>query len=226
VVARAAVVALDLPGGNPLGKLETVVHGLVAWEQIPSNDQDRMTIRAVIAMAAAAVAVLFSSCSSTTNLASAKTYETKTYRTKTGKQIDNAKYYVVKTTAYSHVEADSLKYGKGSAAGGTLKYGSVRSAASDWSVFPLGTVFKIQGLPYIYQVDDYGSALVGTKTIDLYKPDFDGIKKWGARKVKIQVLRWGSYERSLAILKDRMKHPHVREMAVGIQQKMKSSGRS
>ncbi len=180
-----------------------------------------MTYRNVIALASVAVAALLSSCSSTTDLASAKTY-----KTKGGKHVDNAKYYVVRTTAYSHVEADSLKYGKGNAAGGTLKHGMVRSAASDWSVFPVGTVFKIEGQPHIYQVDDYGSALVGTKTIDLYKPDFAGIKEWGVRNVRIKVLRWGSYHRSLAILKDRTHHSHVKKMVTGIQQKMKTGVRS
>ena len=161
--------------------------------------------------AAAVVCSALCSCSSP-NLASAKVYK--------GGHVDNATYYKVKTTAYSHVEADSLKYGRGNAAGGTLKYGMVRSAAADWSVFPLGTVFKIDGLPYIYQVDDYGSALVGTKTIDLYKPNFDGIKDWGARNVKIKVLKWGSYTRSMDVLKDRTKHAHVRAMINGIQRKI------
>ena len=134
--------------------------------------------------------------------------------------MDNATYYKVKTTAYSHVEADSLKYGRGNAAGGVLQYGMVRSAAADWSVFPLGTVFKIEGQPYIYQVDDYGSALVGTKTIDLYKPNSDGIKDWGARNVNIKVLKWGSYSRSMSVLKDRTKYSHVRAMIDGIQKKI------
>ena len=180
-----------------------------------------MTYRNVIALASVAVAALLSSCSSTTDLASEKTY-----KPKGGKHGDNAKYYVGRTTAYSHVEADSLKYGKGNAAGGTLKHGMVRSAATDWSVFPVGTVFKIEGQPHIYQVDDYGSALVGTKTIDLYKPDFAGIKEWGVRNVRIKVLRWGSYHRSLAILKDRTHHAHVKKMVTGIEQKMKTGVRS
>ena len=105
---------------------------------------------------------------------------------------------------------------------GNLKYGSTfRSAASDWSVFPLGTVFKIEGLPYVYRIDDYGSALVGTKTIDLYKPNMAGIKDWGARNVRIKVIKWGSYGDSLAILGDRMKHPHVRAMVESIRRNLR-----
>jgi len=155
------------------------------------------------------------SCSSTSsNLASAKVY-----RQGGSTQVDNAKYYKVKTTAYSHLEADSLKYGVASAEGGDLKYGNYRSAAADWSVFPLGTVFKIEGLPWTYRIDDYGKALVGTKTIDLYKPDMAGISDWGTRNVNIRLLKWGSYAQSYNILKERTKHGHVRAMVQSIQKK-------
>lgn len=109
----------------------------------------------------------------------------------------------VKTTAYTHTENDHKKYKVASAVGTPLKYGSVRSAAADWSVFPVGTVFKIEGDSHIYEVDDYGSALVGTNTIDLYKPTKSDMKAWGARKVNIEVVRWGSFSRGLAIMKDR-----------------------
>jgi 3D (Asp-Asp-Asp) domain-containing protein len=162
---------------------------------------------------AATAALCSSLCScSTTNLADAKVYR--------NGQVDNATYYKVKTTAYSHVESDSLKYGRKTAAGSDLKFGMVRSAAADWSVFPLGTVFKIEGMPYVYQVDDYGSALVGTKTIDLYKPNMAGIRDWGARNVKIKVLKWGSYARSMEVLSDRTRYAHVRRMISGIRKKI------
>jgi len=111
----------------------------------------------------------------------------------------------VKTTAYTHTEKDHRKYKVASAVGTPLKYGSVRSAAADWSVFPVGTVFKIEGDPHLYEVDDYGSALVGTNTIDLYKPTKTDMKNWGARNVNIEVVRWGSFSKSLAIMKDREK---------------------
>ena len=111
----------------------------------------------------------------------------------------------VKTTAYTHTEQDHKKYKVASAVGTPLKYGSVRSAAADWSVFPVGTVFKIEGDSHIYEVDDYGSALVGTNTIDLYKPTKSDMKAWGARKVNIEVVKWGSFSKSLAIMKDREK---------------------
>ncbi len=111
----------------------------------------------------------------------------------------------VKTTAYTHTESDHKKYKNASAVGSKLKYGSVRSAATDWSVYPVGTVFKIEGDPHLYEVDDYGSALVGTNTIDLYKPTKSDMRAWGARKVNIEVVRWGSFSKSLAIMRDRQK---------------------
>ena len=93
----------------------------------------------------------------------------------------------------------------------------VRSAAADWSVFPLGTVFKIEGEPYLYQVDDYGSALVGTNTIDLYKPSRSAMNAWGSKNVNIEVLKWGSFSKSLAIMKPRLKYPHIKQMVQRIE---------
>lgn len=169
-------------------------------------------VQRLLLAAAALLCSTLCSCSSSANLASAKVYR--------NGQVDNATYYKVKTTAYSHVEADSLQYGIKNAAGGDLQYGMVRSAAADWSVFPLGTIFKIEGMPYIYKVDDYGRALVGTKTIDLYKPNMAGIKDWGARDVKIKVLKWGSYAQSMNVLTDRQSYAHVRSMIQGIKRKI------
>jgi len=120
---------------------------------------------------------------------------------------------VVRTTAYTHTEADHLIYGRKNAAGTTLRYsGQVRSAAADWSVYPVGTTFRIKGLPYLYVVDDYGSALVGTGTVDLYKPSKEVMNAWGRRNVELTIVRWGSQARSAEILKDRVHHAHCRQM--------------
>lgn len=133
---------------------------------------------------------------------------------------------MIRTTAYSHLQADSLPYGRKSAAGNDLMYGSeVRSAAADWSKYPLGTKFKIEGLPYTYIVDDYGSALCGTETIDIYKPDLGGIGNWGVRNLPVRVLEWGSFEESAKILRGRthVKHAHhVRTMLREIEKKGKA----
>ncbi len=133
------------------------------------------------------------------------------------------KEFVVRTTAYTHNESDHLEYGRQNAAGSNLKYGSQKSAAADWSRFPLGTRFKIAGLPGEYIVDDYGRALTGTNTIDLYKPDFSSMRAWGTRNVGIEVIEWGSFEASRRILDDRKAKPdadHVRRMLHDIESKM------
>ena len=99
-----------------------------------------------------------------------------------------------------------------------MKYNDrVRSAAADWSFYPLGTVFKIKGLPYLYVVDDYGSALTGAGTIDIYQPSRDMMDTWGRRNVEISVVQWGSLERSAAILSKRTSYDHCRQMYANIQ---------
>lgn len=119
---------------------------------------------------------------------------------------------LVRTTAYTHTESDHVKYRRKNAIGSTLRYGSVRSAAADWSVYPVGTQFRIKGLPYTYVVDDYGSALVGTNTVDLYKPSRSIMNKWGVRKVELQVTKWGSYDKAAGLLKGRTGYKHCRKM--------------
>jgi len=124
----------------------------------------------------------------------------------------------VKTTAYTQSESDHIVYGAKSAVGNTLKFGAVSSAAADWSVYPVGTEFKIEGESYVYQVDDYGSALVGTGTIDLYRPSKASMDQWGARNVNIKVLKWGSFDQSLAIMKPRVGiKPHISQMVSAIE---------
>jgi 3D (Asp-Asp-Asp) domain-containing protein len=124
----------------------------------------------------------------------------------------------VRTTAYTSTEDDHIVYGKQSAVGTTLRYGKTRSAAADWAIYPVGTQFRIAGDDHLYEVDDYGSALVGTRTIDLYKPSRAAMNEWGVRQVDITIQRWGSFERSLAILRPRMaKYPHIRHMVANLE---------
>lgn len=121
---------------------------------------------------------------------------------------------VVRTTAYTHSESDHLVYGRKNAIGTLLKYSTtVRSAAADWSFYPLGTKFKIKGQPYLYVVDDYGSALTGTGTIDIYQPSKALMKKWGRRYVEVTIIQWGSAEKSMEVLGSRTRYWHCREMA-------------
>lgn len=119
----------------------------------------------------------------------------------------------VRTTAYTHNEPDHKRYGKANAVGTSLRSKGVMSAAADWSRIPYGTKFKVVQTGEVYMVDDYGSALVGTNTIDLYKPSYRAMNQWGVRHVDIKILQIGCYTQSAAILEPRRKHAHVDRMA-------------
>jgi len=125
----------------------------------------------------------------------------------------------VRTTAYTNKE----KGGRKNALGMYLSGHHVMSAAADWSRFPLGTRFRIYSTREEFIIDDYGTALVGTNTIDLYKPSKLEMKRWGVRNVDIDVLQWGSEEKSLQVLGPRMKHAQVQKMVASLQKKNPSS---
>lgn len=96
--------------------------------------------------------------------------------------------------------------------GKPLKTGKLQSAAADWSQWPVGTHFRVVETGQEYIVDDTGSALVGTNTIDLFKSSTQAMNRWGVRHVTIEIIEWGSPEKSLEILKDRTRVKHNREM--------------
>lgn len=124
---------------------------------------------------------------------------------------------LVRTTAYTCTESDHLIYGNKNAAGSVLRYNNrVRSAAADWSFYPVGTTFRIKGLPYLYVVDDYGSALLGTGTVDIYTPTKDVMKIWATRTVEMTVVQWGSFTRSAEMLSKRTNFEHCRKMLANI----------
>jgi 3D (Asp-Asp-Asp) domain-containing protein len=129
---------------------------------------------------------------------------------------------VVRTTSYSHMEGEVGAPGRLNAAGTVLKYGQVRSAAADWSHYPVGTTFKIKGLPYTYVVDDYGSALAGTNTIDIFHPTLSGMRHWATREAEITVIHWGSWERTTNLLKGRLRHSHCAQMYAGVQRRIRN----
>ncbi|MCB1229745.1 MAG: 3D domain-containing protein [Verrucomicrobiae bacterium] len=119
----------------------------------------------------------------------------------------------VRTTAYTHTEEDHISYGKKTALGTDLRYTpEYHSAAADWSRFPLGTKFKIKGYNRIFVVDDYGKALTGSRTIDIYFDTKQRMNNWGVRWVEIEVLELGSFQESRKILASRAKHPHCLAM--------------
>ena len=121
----------------------------------------------------------------------------------------------VRTTAYTHSE----KGGRSNAIGVRLSGSNVMSAAADWSRYPLGTRFQIVGTAERYVIDDYGGALIGTNTIDLYKTSRLEMRRWGMRHVDIDILEWGSNERSLTVLAPRTNNSHVRRMVVALREK-------
>ena len=121
---------------------------------------------------------------------------------------------VVRTTAYTQARHAP------NASDSPLQAGELSSAAADWSRFPLGTKFKIAETNRTYVVDDYGSALVGTNTIDLYMPSGRQMRQWGVRQVTIEIVEAGSFERSLAVLKARPHVPYVRKMVKRLEQKL------
>lgn len=121
----------------------------------------------------------------------------------------------VRTTAYTHYEGS----GSRNAIGGRLAAGKIRSAASDWSRYPLGTKFRVVGTEDQYIIDDYGGALVGTNTIDLYKPTTLEMRRWGIREVEIEVLEWGSDEESLKMLRPRRSSSLGRRMIASLESK-------
>lgn len=128
---------------------------------------------------------------------------------------------LVRTTAYTCSEDDHIEYGSMNAAGTPLRYTDrVRSAAADWAVYPVGTVFRIKGMKQLFVVDDYGSALTGTNTVDIYTPCKAHMGAWGRRNVELTVVQWGSYARSAEILSKRTHHPHCAKMYAAINRLM------
>ncbi len=121
----------------------------------------------------------------------------------------------VRTTAYTHTE----RGGRNNALGSRLSGRHVMSAASDWSRFPLGTRFRIADTNEEYIIDDYGTALVGTETIDLYKLSRLDMQRWGVRHVDIDILEWGSEAQSLKVLVPRSKHRCVQQMITALEKK-------
>jgi 3D (Asp-Asp-Asp) domain-containing protein len=140
------------------------------------------------------LALVVAGCSTTTQTTS---------RRATGQRM------TVRTTAYTHTEPGGIR----NAIGSRLKYGDgLYSAASDWSWLPLGTRFRMVEDGRLYVIEDYGSALVGRKTIDLYMPSMRQVNRWGVRYKEIEILEWGSKAMSLKLLAPRSRNRHVAVM--------------
>jgi 3D (Asp-Asp-Asp) domain-containing protein len=124
-----------------------------------------------------------------------------------GQRIEN-----VRTTAYTHGATENGAYPKSNAIGTRLKSGALSSAAADWSQWPLGTRFRVVETGREYIIDDTGGAVVGTNTIDLFKPNSPAMHRWGVRDVTIEILEWGSPEESIEVLMYRRKSRSARKM--------------
>lgn len=167
----------------------------------------------------------------------------------------------VRTTAYTHTEADHEEYGNRTALGGILHaapapvvpralpvasphvfqgpqdgyqpvayvsrtqpfrqdnftnqvYGS---AAADWARWPAGTIFRVISTGQLYRVEDYGWALSGRNTIDLYMATPGEMNRWGVRQEMIQVVQWGDPQESLRKLAAHTKHRHIKRMVLELQ---------
>src|SRR5450432_201836 len=91
------------------------------------------------------------------------------------------------------------------------------SAAADWSRWPAGTIFRIVSTGQLYRVDDYGWALSGRNTIDLYMATPGDMNHWGARNELIQIVQWGDPQESLRRLESHQKYRHIRRMVLELE---------
>jgi hypothetical protein len=166
----------------------------------------------------------------------------------------------VRTTAYTHTEADHEEYGNRTALGGILhsaplpsipraipitqrlepqswnSYQRVAyvspsqpflrnnlpepvygSAATDWARWPAGTIFRIISTGQLYRVEDYGWALAGRNTIDLYMSTPQEMDGWGTRHELIQVVEWGDPAESLRRLAPHTKYRHIKRMVLELE---------
>lgn len=129
----------------------------------------------------------------------------------------------VRTTAYTHTEAG----GSNNAIDSRLRFGGdTYSAASDWSWLPLGTRFRMVENGRKYVIEDYGSALVGRETIDLYVPSKSEVRNWGVRKIDIEILEWGSKAMSLKLLKPRATRGYIQTMVAALEKSVPAGERT
>jgi 3D (Asp-Asp-Asp) domain-containing protein len=93
----------------------------------------------------------------------------------------------------------------------------IGSAAADWSRWPMGTTFRLLSTGQMYRVEDYGWALSGRNTIDLYMANQRDMNTWGARQEPIQILHWGDPQQSLQVLQSHAEHKHIKRMVLELQ---------
>jgi len=97
------------------------------------------------------------------------------------------------------------------------------SAAADWSRWPAGTVFRLLSTGQVYRVEDYGWALSGRNTIDLYMANQREMNSWGAREESIQILQWGDPQQSLQFLQSHQNYKHIKRMVLELEGRHKQA---
>ena len=100
---------------------------------------------------------------------------------------------------------------------------AIGSAAADWSRWPAGTTFRLLSTGQMYRVDDYGWALSGRNTIDLYMADQREMNLWGAREETIQILQWGDPQESLRLLARHQDFRHIKRMVLELEGRRKQA---
>ena len=99
----------------------------------------------------------------------------------------------------------------------------IGSAAADWSRWPAGTVFRLLSTGQNYRVEDYGWALSGRNTIDLYMANQREMNNWGARHETIEILKWGDPGESLQFLRRHQDYRHIKRMVLELEGRQKEA---
>ena len=99
----------------------------------------------------------------------------------------------------------------------------IGSAAADWSRWPAGTVFRLLSTGQNYRVEDYGWALSGRNTIDLYMANQREMNTWGARQETIEILKWGDPQESLQFLRRHQDYRHIKRMVLELEGREKEA---
>jgi 3D (Asp-Asp-Asp) domain-containing protein len=133
--------------------------------------------------------------------------------------MDEAKPEVRKATTVTTTTTRTVKIvrGKRVVVKTRVQPPKIGSAAADWSRWPAGTTFRLLSTGQIYRVEDYGWALAGRNTIDLYMATPAEMNTWGARQESIQILKWGDPEESLRFLQPHQHYKHIRRMVLELQ---------
>ena len=81
----------------------------------------------------------------------------------------------------------------------------------------MGTTFRLLSTGQMYRVEDYGWALSGRNTIDLYMSNQREMNSWGARQETIEVLQWGDPQQSLQFLQSHQNYRHIKRMVLELE---------